>query len=62
MGRGGVIPDRLGSPLPSCGVSMSLPFSPSPSVFLRWGAEHLEINLEGALDLAFRRSSVGGLN
>jgi hypothetical protein len=63
MGRGGAIPDKLGSPLPSCGVSMSLlSFSPSPSVFLGCKPEDLEFVLERALDLALRRPAAGGLN
>jgi hypothetical protein len=62
-GRGGAIPDRLGSPLPSCGVSASLSFfSLSPSGFFGWAPENLGFAFEPALDLALGRPVTGGLN
>ena len=63
MGRGGVIPDRLGSPLLSCGVSASLSFfSLSPSVFFGRALEDLRFAFEPAFDLALGRPVIGGLN
>ena len=63
VGRGRAIPDKLGSPLPSCGVLMSLlSFSLLLSVFSGCKLEDLEFILVWALDLPLRHPAAGGLN